>query len=125
MSIRLTNEFQTETESGFQGGSGIHSPEDMMEAIQEGIAEDRSMTTLTIRSEVGPDGTLRLEIPSGLTPGPVEVVVVVQPVIDRNGRTQPVRSGIFLNRGLVGVDVDAVTAEMDAVWKARLADLGP
>jgi hypothetical protein len=97
------------------------------------------MITLTIRSTVDPDGTLRLEVPSGLPPGPVEVVVIVQPATtatepepnpDRpaNGQDRPrrpARSGLFLNRGLSRVDVDAITAEIDAAWQAKLADLEP
>jgi hypothetical protein len=97
------------------------------------------MTSLTIRSNVDSDGMLRLEVPCGLPAGPVEVVVVVQPTtafaeseprsdrseIERDRRPHAARSGLFLNRGLSDVDVDAVTAEMDAAWKAKLADLEP
>lgn len=88
--------------------------------------------TLTVRSNVGDDGTLRLEVPCGLAPGPVDVVVVVQPIgvktepaTNPEHPPRPARSGLFLNRGLAGVDVDAVTAEIDSAWKAKLADLAP
>jgi hypothetical protein len=37
------------------------------------------MTTYKLHSEVGEDKKLHLEIPCDLVPGPVEVVVVVQP----------------------------------------------
>lgn len=95
------------------------------------------MTTMTVRSTIGPDGTLRLEVPSGLPPGPVEVVVVVQSVAppepestgDRTATGEGrgphrARSGLFLNRGVGGVDVDSVAREMESAWKAGLADLG-
>jgi hypothetical protein len=96
------------------------------------------MTTLTVRSNVGPDGTLRLEVPSGLPPGPVEVIVVVQPAapseeesnsdrlaVEHEPRIHRARSGLFLNRGSGGVVVDAVTEEMESAWKTKLADLEP
>ena len=37
------------------------------------------MMTMTIRSEITSDGTLRIEVPCDLPPGPVEVVLTVQP----------------------------------------------
>ncbi len=37
------------------------------------------MTTITIRSEITTDGTLKIEVPCELPPGPVEVVLTVQP----------------------------------------------
>lgn len=37
------------------------------------------MTTITIHSEITSDGTLRIEVPCELPPGPVEVVMTVQP----------------------------------------------
>ena len=94
------------------------------------------MTTLTIRSKVGTDGMLRMEVPSGLPPGPIEVVVVVQPATplenesstdglgtEHEPRSHCARSGLFLNRDLNGVDVEAVTGEMESAWKTKLADL--
>jgi hypothetical protein len=90
------------------------------------------MKTLTLRSEVGPDGTLRLEVPSGLSPGPVEVVVVVQPAVEtaetggnetgsrpdtrpqtrRDCRTHPARTGVFKDRQVEEIDVDSALDEM-------------
>jgi hypothetical protein len=98
------------------------------------------MTTLTLRSEVGPDGTRRLEIPSGLPPGPVEVVLVVQPAVAspaasetgprpdrpesrRDLSPHPARSGIFKDRRVEDIDIDRVLDEMNAAWKAKLGDL--
>ena len=94
------------------------------------------MTTLSVRSNVGSDGMLRLEVPSGMPPGPVEVVVVVQPAIpleqesnsdrlrsENAPRSHRARSGLFLHRGLSGVDVEAVTEGLESAWKTKLADL--
>jgi hypothetical protein len=39
-----------------------------------------------VKSRVGPDGSLRVAIPTGLAESDVEVLIVVQPVLDqRNG----------------------------------------
>jgi len=37
------------------------------------------MKTIKIQAEIAPDGKLLLELPTGLPPGPAEVVVVVHP----------------------------------------------
>lgn len=38
------------------------------------------MKTLTLETEIAPDGSLHLDIPAGLPPGKAEVVIVVQPL---------------------------------------------
>jgi hypothetical protein len=47
------------------------------------------MTTLTIRAEVTSDGVIKLEVPCDLPPGPVEGVLVVQPVNHATGVYEP------------------------------------
>ncbi len=42
------------------------------------------MHTITMRSHVGRDGVLKLEIPVGLADADLEVVVVVQPLLSPN-----------------------------------------
>jgi hypothetical protein len=42
------------------------------------------MKMLTVEAEVASDGTLHLTVPSGLPPGRVEVVLVIQPKV-QNG----------------------------------------
>jgi hypothetical protein len=37
------------------------------------------MKTLAVEADIAPDGTLHLAVPSGLPPGKVEVVLVIQP----------------------------------------------
>ena len=97
------------------------------------------MTTLTVRSEIGEDGKLRLEVPCALPPGPVEVVLVVQASVasPEMGATEPcparprdpglhrARSGLFVGKVTRNVDIDAITDEMNAEWKTKLADLEP
>jgi hypothetical protein len=39
------------------------------------------MQTLTVQGVVTGDGTLRIEVPCDLPPGPVEVVVTVRPAV--------------------------------------------
>ena len=43
------------------------------------MSEQFPMKTMTVAAEIAPDGTLHLELPTGLPPGPADVVVVVQP----------------------------------------------
>jgi hypothetical protein len=85
------------------------------------------MTTMTVRSEIGDDGKLHLEVPCQLPPGPVEVVLVVQPAPDNSTPSSSyprrARSGLFLGKAPTGVDLDAVTGEMNSEWKNKLADL--
>ena len=42
--------------------------------------EDSFMQSVTVKSHIGPDGVLNLQIPLGLPETDVEVVVVVQPL---------------------------------------------
>jgi hypothetical protein len=77
------------------------------------------MKTLTVGAEVAPDGSLHLTVPSGLPPGRVEVVLVIQAKV-QNGEaveltSQPgqlwaaererlQRIGELLDMALAGVD---------------------
>jgi hypothetical protein len=81
------------------------------------------MTTLTVRSEIGEDGKLRLEVPCALPPGPIEVVLVVQPITGEPAPAARARSGLFVGRGPANLDLDALLEESNAHWKAKLADL--
>jgi hypothetical protein len=81
------------------------------------------MRTLTVHSEAGIDGVLRLEIP-GLPAGSAEVVVVEQP--ERASLQRPrARSGLFSEGLPTGFDVDAVIADAGRDWQGRLKDLVP
>ena len=70
-----------------------------------------------------------LEVPCRLPPGPVDVVLVVQPsargpLADPAARPTA-RSGLFAGKGPGDLDLDAITGEIDAGWRAKLADLEP
>ena len=47
------------------------------------------METLTLQSEVQSDGKLRIEVPCGLAPGPVEVVLTVRAQPERLAAAVP------------------------------------
>jgi hypothetical protein len=55
------------------------------------------MKTLTVEAEVASDGTLQVTVPSGLPPGRVEVVLVIQPKVQN---------------GLVGQNGDAGASDL-------------
>lgn len=47
------------------------------------------MDTITTRAEIDSNGMLRLELPTGLAPGPADVVIVVQPAASRPAGPTP------------------------------------
>jgi hypothetical protein len=68
------------------------------------------MKTITLRAEIDDEGRIALDIESGLAPGPAEVVVVVQRLpanLPATGVRPRARSGLFLDAGWDGLDVDA------------------
>ena len=70
------------------------------------------MKTITTQSEIADDGTLRLEVPTGLTPGPAEVVIVVQPApagVESHAKSLSGKYARFSR-----VDIDAI-AEVRAI----------
>lgn len=84
------------------------------------------MTTMKVSAEIAEDGTLRLEVPTGLPAGRAEVLVVVQPEphgksgsAPANGRA--VRSGLFAGKSVSAIDVDATLDEMNQVWRSKLS----
>ena len=62
------------------------------------------MKTISVQGDVAADGTLRLVLPTGLAPGPVDVVVVVQPTSLRDTSVQSL-SGKYAGRLRNNVDV--------------------
>ena len=84
------------------------------------------MTTLQVRGEIDPDGTLRLAVPMNLPPGPAEVLIVVQPDAGPSPRPPAsARSGLFTRTPESdALDVDAVRRQINAGWQTRL-DLHP
>jgi len=68
------------------------------------------MKTITTKTEIAADGTLRLELPTGLSPGPADVVIVVNP-------TPPL--GAAPVRSLSGKYATAALPDLDAVAEVR------
>jgi hypothetical protein len=111
--------------------------------------EEYFMKTLTLQATIGPNGTIHLDIPSDLPPGPAEVKVTIQPVATKSHSPwggisteaelvasldvttpeadpeAPSRfcSGLFLGRLPEDYDIDAAIDEMNAQWKAKLEHL--
>ncbi len=52
------------------------------------------MKTITTQTEITPEGKLRLELQTGLPPGPAELVVVLQSNTPRPGKSGSL-SGLF------------------------------
>jgi hypothetical protein len=70
------------------------------------------MKTITTHSEIAADGTLRLELPTGLSPGPAEVVIVVQPTSPRPAPPGQSLSGKYARFSRADVDALAEAREI-------------
>ncbi len=86
------------------------------------------MKTLTLQTKIGTDGKLHLIIPCNLPPGPVEVVVVVQPAAEAETVPTPepprkAQSGLFVGKARPDTDIDATLKEVNTMWKTKLQDL--
>jgi hypothetical protein len=112
--------------------------------------KESTMKTMTLQATIGPNGTIHLDIPSDLPPGPAEVKVTIQPIPPKSysppeaasaesesahaldARTPPADpearsktcSGLFLGKLPEDYDIDATLNEMNSQWKAKLQDLG-
>jgi hypothetical protein len=53
------------------------------------------METITTRAEIDANGMLRLELPTGLMPGPADVVLVVHSTAERLAGAPPSLSGKY------------------------------
>ena len=69
------------------------------------------MKTISVQSEISADGTLRLVLPTGLAPGPADVVVVVQPTSPGSDSPRSL-SGKYAGRLRTDVDVMAASREI-------------
>jgi len=81
------------------------------------------MKTMTVRTEIGADGALHLDVPCDLPPGPAEVVLVVQPVSGTPGPPYDTLRGALAGVMPDDVDVEADLVEMNREWKKKLDDL--
>ncbi len=82
------------------------------------------MKTLKVHSEIHADGVLRLEVSTGLRPGPAEVTLLVQPEIASLPAAKA-RSGLFLAESAGAGQPEAGIKELNAQWQAKLEDLKP
>jgi len=78
------------------------------------------MTTITLQTKIDKDGHLHLDIPCGLPPGPVEVVVVVQPQPTTGGPPFETLAGFLAAELPAGIDVEAELQQMTREWEASL-----
>jgi hypothetical protein len=71
------------------------------------------LRTISTHTEIASDGTLRLELPMGLSSGPVDVVIVVQPI--------PLRHTTMGQRlsGKYAAEIPPYVDAMDEVLKIR------
>lgn len=80
------------------------------------------MKTLEFQGEIGMDGKRRVEMPVNLPSGPVEVVVIVQPLAPRPGPPYDTLRGA-LEGQVPDIDVVQAFREISAAWKGDLEDL--
>ena len=79
------------------------------------------MTTLSITGQVSPDGMLQLQIPTNLPAGPVEAIIVLQPVVPDDLQTSAplrTRSGLFSDLS-PDLDIDAALKEIRSQWQRQ------
>lgn len=62
------------------------------------------METITTKAEIDSNGILRLELPTGLMPGPADVVLVVHSTAERPTRPVPSLSGKYAASSPRGLD---------------------
>ena len=74
------------------------------------------MKTLTLETEIAPDGNIHLEIATGLPPGKAEVVVVVQPRLSSQP-PYPSLAGIWQEFFPVDIDLDQALHEIRHEWE--------
>ena len=78
------------------------------------------MKTLTLETEIAPDGSLHLDVPTGLPPGKAEVMIVVQPLL-QGQPPYPSLAGIWQDYFPSDFDLDqalwAIRHEWENEWK--------
>ena len=83
------------------------------------------MKTLATLAQIAQDGQLRLEVPCDLPPGPVEIVLVIQPM-DTQPTVKsgpPYRSIYGLWAGMLpDIDVYSDLQEMNEKWENSLEE---
>ncbi|HEY8749073.1 MAG TPA: hypothetical protein VIM11_13910 [Tepidisphaeraceae bacterium] len=80
------------------------------------------MHTVSFRAEVGVDGKLRVEVPVGLPPGPVNGVVVFDEAVAAPPPFNTLE-GILAGKLSADINIDAALKEMNDAWKQKLEPL--
>ena len=81
------------------------------------------MKTVMIKGEVLADGYLRLDVPCGLPPGPVEVCLVIQPDFETPPISAPRFStfeGCMAGQFPDDLDIEPIFNEMAQHWQESL-----
>ena len=81
------------------------------------------MKTVMIKGEVLADGHLRLDVPCGLPPGPVEVCLVIQPNVETLSKRAPRFStfeGCMAGQFTDDLDIEPILNEMEEQWQESL-----
>ncbi len=78
------------------------------------------MKAISLRTTIGPDGTIDLHIPSELPPGEAEMMLVIQPAASIHpGPPYPSDHGVWQGK-LPDVDIDAELQEMNRLWEKSM-----
>jgi hypothetical protein len=77
------------------------------------------MVTFTVRSHVGKDGVLNLQLPIGVTDTDVEVVVVLQPKIDTAKNSQDLGYPSLFFQETFGSIPDLEEIELEGTYEMR------
>jgi hypothetical protein len=79
------------------------------------------MKTLSVRTTIGPDGSIDLHIHSDLPPGDAEIVLVVQPLGSTRTAAPPFPSddGVWAGK-LPDHDIEAELTEMNVLWEKSM-----
>lgn len=78
------------------------------------------MKTINMKTQIGPDGTLHLDVPCQLPPGPAEVVVIVQPLPRMQQPPYETFEGILKGVLPADLDIDAELHDMNRQWKTNI-----
>jgi hypothetical protein len=81
------------------------------------------MKTVMVKGEVLADGHLRLDVPCGLPPGPVEVCLVIQPDVETLSKRAPRFStfeGCMAGQLPDDLDIEPMLNEMEQQWQESL-----
>jgi hypothetical protein len=77
------------------------------------------MKTLTAQAVIGPDGTLRIEVPCDLPPGRTQAVVILEETPSAQQPPFDTLGGVLDGIADPDFDLDAALCEMNELWKRK------